>query len=381
MQVVATHIGGDWFFDQVTGLARLGHDVRAVVPGEGPLTAKLRAAGIPLDIIPFSGKKIRQLPRISVAEIQLMRLIRAHQPEVIHSHLIKAMLACRMATVGYRGGIVVSQVPGTVHLRSRAVRWMDQVTLRRDDVVLGSCQAIADEYVQMGARSTAVSYYGCDVHKVDPLTSASTFRREFGLADDTPAVGMVAYMYPYRLRAFREYGVKGHEVFIDAAPKVLAQVPNARLFVIGDELIGNGDYRRSLEERARQLGLGDRIVFTGYRGDVTDVMAGLDVIVNPSIEESACYTMVEALLMRKGVIASDVGGLPDTVQNGETGLLVPPGNSAELADAVVTLLGDPGLRQKMGELGRERCLRRFDIKNTVSKVEEVYLAALGAAAG
>lgn len=376
MQIVATPIGADWFFDQVIGLTQLGHDVSAVVPGEGPLAAKLRAAGIGVDVIPFSGKKLRQLPRISVAELQLMRLIRARQPDVIHAHLIKAMLAARVATIGRRRAILVSQVPGTVHLRSRVVRWMDQVTLQRDDVVLGSCQAIADEYVRMGARSTEVSYYGCDVHRIDPFIPGDTFRREFGLARSTPTVGMVAYMYPYRLRAFREYGVKGHEVFIDAAPEILRRIPSAHLFVVGDELIGNGDYRRSLEARARRLGLDGRLHFTGYRADVPSVMAGLDVVVNPSLEESACYTMVEALLMRRGVVASDVGGLPDTVQHAESGLLAPPGDRAALADAVVRLLADPDLRQEMGQVGRERCLRRFDVKETVAGVEETYRTAL-----
>jgi len=360
----------------VTGLAQLGHEIRAVLPGEGPLTAKLRAADIPVDVIPFSGKKIQQLPRISMAQVQLARLIRKHQPEVIHSHLIKAMLCCRIASAACPDALVVSQVPGMVHLRHGIAKWLDQATLRRDDVVLGSCRAVQNEYVRMGAKATGTSYYGCDVHRIDPFTSPEPFRREFGLPGGAPAIGMVAYMYSYRLRSFREYGVKGHEVFIDAAPEILRRVPDARLFVVGDELIGDGSYRRSLEDRARRLGLGDRMIFTGYRGDIPAVMAGLDLVVNPSIDESACYTMVEALLMRKGVVASDVGGLPDTVQHGETGLLVPPGDAGALAASVVELLADPERRQRMGQLGRERCLRTFDIKRTVFEVEETYRSAL-----
>src|SRR6266545_5679890 len=115
-----------------------------------------------------------------------------------------------------------------------------------------------------------------------------------------------------------------------------------------------------------------RLWFTGYRSDIASVMAGLDVVVNPSLEESACYTMVEALLMRRGVVASNVGGLPDTVQHGETGLLVPPGDPAALAVAVTELLADPGRRRTMGRWGRERCLRKFDINATVAQVEALY---------
>ena len=376
LQVTGTPVGGDWFYDQVSGLARLGHTVCAVLPGHGPLASRLRAAKIPVEIIPFSGRQLRQLPRITAAEARLLRFVRAFRPDVIHSHLIKAMLSCRIAAFGYQPALRVSQVPGTVHLRTPTARWLDRWSLWRDDVVIGSCRAIADEYRAMGARSVAVSYYGCDVRRIDPGASGAAFRREFGLADDTPTVGMVAYMYPNGLRAFRQVGVKGHEVFLDAAPLILRRVPDARLFVVGDELAGSGAYRRSLQARADALGLAGRVWFTGFRSDVTAVMAGLDVVVNPSIEESACYTMVEALLMRKGVVASDVGGLPDTVQHRETGLLVPPGDPAALAGAVAELLADPQLRRRLGSRGRDRCLRRFDITATVGQLDGLYRAAL-----
>ena len=203
----------------------------------------------------------------------------------------------------------------------------------------------------MGARAVAVSYYGLDVRKFDPRTSGAGFRREFGLADDTPTVGMVAHMYPTNMRAYRKNGVKGHEVFLDAVPLILQQVPDARMFVVGDELAGNGDYRRRLEARAAALGLTDSVHFTGHRSDIASVMAGLDVAVNPSLQDSACGTMVQALLMGKGVVASNVGGLPDTVQDGETGLLVPPADPAALAAAVTKLLTDPVLRLGNGQPG------------------------------
>ena len=118
---------------------------------------------------------------------------------------------------------------------SRPYRLLDQWTLSRDDLTIGSCQAIADHYRAMGARSVAVSYYGFDVHHLDPLTPGSAFRREFGLADDIPTVGMLAHMYPTQLRAFQAIGVKGHEVFLDSAALLLKRIPGIQIFVIGDE--------------------------------------------------------------------------------------------------------------------------------------------------
>jgi glycosyltransferase involved in cell wall biosynthesis len=374
LQVTGTSVGGSWFHDQVTGLAQRGHVVRAVLPEPGPLAARLAGAGIGVDIVPFRGKRPEQLPRIAAAELRLMRLIRDFRPDVIHAHLIKAILACRLASAGYRKALRVAQVPGTVHLHLPVLRWLDRCTLRRDDVVIGSCQAIADRYRAMGARSVAVSYYGCDVHAIDPATSGAAFRREFGLADATPAIGMIAHMYRSGLRAFRDIGVKGHEVFIDAAPLIRSAFPGAVLFVIGDELTGDSGYRRALQERAAALGADVR--FTGHRSDIAAVLAGLDVVVCPSMEESACYAAVEALLMGNGVVASDVGGLPDTIRHGQTGLLVPPGDPAALAEAVAALIADPARREQMGYLGRAECLRRFDISSTVGQVEAVYLRAL-----
>jgi glycosyltransferase involved in cell wall biosynthesis len=359
----------------VTGLARLDHDVRVVLPAGGPLADGLRAAGVAVEIIPFGlSRRVRQLPPLAAAELRLLRLVRDFRPDVIHAHLLIGTLACRLASAGYRPALRVTQVPGMPRLHIPALRWLDRWTLRRDDVVIGSCQAIADRYRAMGARSVAVSYYGCDVHAIDPSTPGAAFRREFGLAGGTPAVGMIAHMYRSRLRAFQDVGVKGHEVFIDAAPLIQARVPGAAIFVVGDELAVDRGYRRELEARAAARGAA--VHFTGHRPDIAAVLAGLDVVVIPSIEESACYVAVEALLMGKGVVASEVGGLPDSVRHGQTGLLVPPGDPAALAAAVATLIADPAMGQEMGRRGRQECLRRFDIDATTAQVEALYRAAL-----
>jgi glycosyltransferase involved in cell wall biosynthesis len=376
LQVTAASAGGDWFLDQVRGLAARGHTVCAVVPAEGPLSSRLRAADIQTQIIAFRGKRVHQLPRLAIAETQLIRLARSFQPDVIHAHLLKAVLCCRTAAAGFRGALRVSQLPGTVHLHSPLLRWLDLGTLRVDDLVLGSCQAIAMRYQAAGARRVAVSYYGCDVHAVDPETPGHVFRQEFGLGPNTPVIGMVAHMYPTRLRAFRDVGVKGHEVFLDAAPLILQQVPDAQMFVVGDEFIGDGTYRRALEDRAYALGVRGRMHFTGHRTDIASVLAGLDVVVCPSLAESASYALVEALLMGKGVVASDVGGLPDSVRHGKTGLLVPPADPAALASAVTNLLAAPGWRNELGRLGREHCLRQFDLSATVDTVEALYREGL-----
>jgi glycosyltransferase involved in cell wall biosynthesis len=373
LQIAGTAVGGDWFYHQVTGLARRSHVVCAVVPRQGPLADRLRAAGIRVEVIPFGmSRRLRHLPSCAAAEIRLVRLVRAFRPDVIHSHLILAILASRVASLGYPHALRVAQMPGMTCLYPSAVRWLDKRTVFRDHLILGTCRAIADEYRALGARSVAVSYYGCDVRQFDPHTSGAAFRREFGVPGGVPAIGIVAYLYRCRLPGFEHIGLKGHEVFLDAARLILEQIPDAQLFVIGDSLVDSGEYRHELQKRATALGIERSVHFTGRRADIASIVAGLDVVVNPSLAESACYTMIEALLMEKGVVASDIGGLPDTIQNGETGLLVPRGDSQALAAAVIKLITNPSARRAMGRLGRERCLRRFDIEATVSQVEALY---------
>ena len=118
------------------------------------------------------------------------------------------------------------------------------------------------------------------------------------------------------------------------------------------------------------------MIFTGHRPDIAAVLAGLDVVAVPSMEESACYAVVEALLMGKGVVASNVGGLPDTIRHGHTGLLVPPGDPAALAAAITDLVTDPARRHHMAQTGRTECLHRFDIDTTVAHIEALYHAGL-----
>src|SRR5581483_6341194 len=159
--------------------------------------------------------------------------------------------------------------------------------------------------------------------------------------------------------------------FIDAAPLIRARIPGAALFIIGDELAADHGYRRDLEARAA-----GQVIFTGHRPDIPAVLPDLDIVTVPSLEESACYAAAEALLMRTGVVSSNVGGLPDTIRHVHTGLLVPPADPPALADAVCSLIADPARRAAMAAQGRTECLHRFDITTTITHLETLYTQAL-----
>ena len=192
-----------------------------------------------------------------------------------------------------------------------------------------------------------------------------------GLDPERQTVAMVGHIYASRLAAFSVVGMKGHEVFLEAAAELVKARRDVQFLVVGDEFGGDGTYRARLEARAAE-NLDGRIVFAGFRSDIPALLACIDVIAIPSVSESASYGAMEALMLGCAVVASDVGGLPDTVVNGETGILVPPRDAARLAAAISRLLDDPRLREQLGAQGRRHVASNFDIARSIDELDELY---------
>lgn len=377
LQICGTAEGGRWFLDQVVELSARGHDVETVLPGSGTLERALTAQGVRVHLIPFRGYRPQALLRLLRAQRDLDRLIHRGGFDVVHAHLLKSVVSARLSCAGRRHPALVSQVTGLVHLESAPLNLIDRLTSPFDDALVASCTNFAEVYESRGAKNVFVSHYGCHVEEFAPGDGArDATRKALDLGPDDVAVGMVAHMYPSSFKSFREVGVKGHETFIDAAAQVVQRNPQVRFFIVGDEFVGDGSYRRALEERATLRGLGDRVVFLGHRTDIRDLVSAMDVLANPSLSESASYTVIEASLMEKPVVASRVGGLTDTVADGLTGTLVPPADSAALAAAISRYAREPELRAAHGREGRKRVAAMFDIKATVSSLEEIYQKVL-----
>lgn len=376
LQVSGAAEGGSWFVDQLIGLRDRGHRVHAVVPSPGSVEEALRRTGIPVEIIPFRGYRIQDGKRLIGAQRRLGTLIRRGDFDIVHAHLLKSMVVSRLAARGRSAPVVISHVPGVVHLQSRLLAAIDRSTMRWDHALIGSCTAFAEVYRRMGARQVFVNHYGFHTDRFDPDIPGAPFRAEQGAAETEILVGMVAHMYPTRLRAFSQTGVKGHETFIDAAALFLRRGTNAHFFIVGDEFAGDGSYRRTLEQRVAAHGIRDTIRFLGHRADIPHVLAGLDILVNPSLSESASYTMMEASLMRKPVVATKVGGLVDTVLDGSTGLLVRPDDPTAVSQALERLAVDSNFRRRLGIAGRSHVLANFDIAHTLDELEGIYSTVL-----
>jgi glycosyltransferase involved in cell wall biosynthesis len=206
-----------------------------------------------------------------------------------------------------------------------------------------------------------VIHTGIDLSQFDSGKSGAEVRAEFGIPADALVVGTVS----------RLYIEKGHKHLIDAAAALRDRVPQLRLLIVG-----TGDQRAPLEQQARALGIADRVVFTGFYDDLSGALRAMDVFAQPSVEHEGFPTAVlEAQGAGLPVLASDIGGTHETMDNGSTGLLIPPGDAAALADAIAALAEDPARRGAMAAAARPWIERRFTRDQMMVEMGALYREA------
>jgi len=381
-----------WFTNICGELRRRGFDVVAVIDSSpGDLSARLTGLGVPCRQVPmyFGGRLDRVRPllyaaAIPYAVVRLARLLRRERIDVAHSHVYVAnvvtRLACLLAGVPHVAGIAAPR-----HLEAALTRAVESATCRGDRAIACGCAYAAALYARLGvpADRLSVVYYGSPAADFDPSTvDALAFRRELGVSNDTPLVGMVAHFYPpmhgpQAPAATRGIGLKGHDTFLAAARIVAARMPAARFVMVGGGFNAAGDrYREALIASCRAGGFIDKVYFPGHRPDIQRVLASFDVAVQCALTEGLGGT-IEALLMERPTVATSVGGMPEAVRHEETGLLVPPSDPASLAAAIERLLRDRALAGRLARTGRALMLERFTLSRTGSDLASLYQRVAG----
>jgi len=187
-------------------------------------------------------------------------------------------------------------------------------------------------------------------------------REEFGLNRDDMVIGAIGYFAP----------LKGYDDLIKAMPLILEVVPRARLLITGEAIYpAYRDYKKKLRDLIDRLGLADTVIFAGQRDDLPQVLNTLDIFVLPSWTEGFGRANLEAMAAGKPVVSTNVGGIPEVVVDGETGILVPPHDPTTLAQAVIRLAEDETLRNKMGRAGLKRA-KNFSIGKMIDGAVAVY---------
>ncbi|MEW5762964.1 MAG: glycosyltransferase family 4 protein [Bacillota bacterium] len=289
--------------------------------------------------------------------------------DLVHTHGVRANLIGRLAA-RRAGRPVVTTVhsllafdyPGLAGrlVNALAERFSRHLTAH----FIAVSQALKDALVRGGIPEEKITVVYNGVTVAAPHVPRETLRARLGYAPDTPLVGIVA----------RLHRVKGHQVFLTAAREVLARRPGVKFLVVGA-----GPERQALEALARELEIGEAVRFTGFVTDVGAVMAALDVLVVASYWEGFGLTAAEALGLGVPVISTSAGGLGEVVRHGETGLLVPPGNAGEMANAVLWILDHPEEARVMTERGGQLVRREFTPEKMARQTLQVYRKVLAQA--
>lgn len=382
--VVGTGEGARWVAEQLRELRdRYGCEVVAVAGGEhGSLIDLLESEGIPYHVEDFALNTGRRLLRAGVTLTRLVRLFRRERFDVVHSHLFFSMMIARIAAWIADVPVRVAMYAAPFQLDAPTSLWMDRTTWRMESTLIPSCEWSVELCRRMGAPDDrlALIYYGPDERRFDPTNiEPAGIRAEYGWPDDTPLIVNVAYYYP-RMPASRWVpavlhgrGIKGHGDLVKAAPYVLAEYPQAKFLMIGPGWGETGEqYKREVQELVERMGLSDSVIFPGFRPDANRILREANVAIQASLHDNPAGT-VEALLMKCPTVVTRVGGLTDTVREGQTGLQANPSDPTDLGRTILEMLRTPERARSFGEAGRELMLERFTLTRTAKDLHELYL--------
>ena len=328
--------------------------------GVEPLAERAAALGVPVRRIPAMPLGLTGARRVPA----LARLLRRQRPAVFHAHM-SSPVACKWGLVA----ALLARVPavlGTVQVGAyepptRSARWQLRALARGVDRYLAVSREIAGELVErLGwpAEKVEVVYNAVDAERVT-VAAPPRLREQLGGSQTRPLV-----LTPARLNA-----QKGHEALLEA----IAEVPDA-LFV----LAGDGPERGALEARAAELGVAERVLFLGRREDIPQLLAACDVFALPSLYEGSSLAVLEAMAAAIPIVSSAIGGTDELIEDGRSGLLVAPGDSAALAAALRRLLADPDLRRELAGRARERVDEGLTREQNAARIAAVYTELLGA---
>jgi glycosyltransferase involved in cell wall biosynthesis len=322
----------------------------ACQPGS-PLFAEAAASAVPAEPV-----RMRSAADVG-ALLRLRRLIRDRDVGIVHTHSSVDSWLAGLAARSLGRPVVRSRHVSIPIRRRRALVY------RLADRIITSGESVRSIVIAAGIapeRVVAISA-GVDGERFHAGVSGRAVRDELGLGD-APVVGLVANVR----------GSKGHGVFLEAARAVLASRPDARFLIVGDG-VGFDEVAR----RVRAMGLEPSVRLTGFRRDVPQVMAALDVLALPSIRSEAIPQVIpQALAVGTPVVASTVGGSPELIRDGENGRLVAPGDARALADAILALLGEPERARAMARAGQAMVRERYTIDATMARTTAVYRTLL-----
>jgi glycosyltransferase involved in cell wall biosynthesis len=348
-----------------------------VSPGEASLEDAARRAGVHLHPIEQMGRRVSPWSDLTVL-IRLLRLMRRVQPDVVHTHTAKAGALGRVAAALYNGArsprrrcLIVHTFHGHVmhgyfgSVANRLVRVTERglasVTDRVVTISDRQRQDIVARYRIAAAAKVRVVPLGFELEPLLDLPEAELARRLLGVPSDALVIGFIG----------RLVSIKQPLALVDAFAGLSKSHPHAVLLVVGD-----GDLRPAVERDVARRGLTRQVVFAGWREDLPTIYAAVDIVALTSRNEGTPVALIEAMAAARPVVATDVGGVADLVEDGDTGFIVPLDDQRALIDALGRLASDPEERRRLGQNGRARVLAGYRADRLADDLDRLYRSGL-----
>ncbi len=337
-------------------------EVKVILPENSLLKPHIDAMGIP--VIEVSGIADKSLDWGAVGELK--RIFKAEKPDLVHTHAsMSARIAAKMAgaKIVYTRHSVFPPSPRISRGLGKIIN--GAVNNYLSDGIIAVAEAAKDNLTDTGVSDKKISVI---LNGVEPLTPVSAddkakLRNRFSLSEGEKAVSIVA----------RLEDIKGHDYFIDAAAKLLHEGINAKFFIAG-----TGSYEEHLKAKVKDMGLEDKIIFTGFISDVDKLMNVTDIQANASFgTEATSLALLEGMSLGIPAAVSDFGGNPGVIKDGVNGFVVPKKNADALADALRKLLTDEALYKKLSDGAKAIFAQTFTAKAMTRNTEKLYFDIIG----
>lgn len=321
---------------------------------DNPYLGEVQACGLQQVLIPTR----HQADLIAIEKLR--NTIEKHRIDILHTHGYKSDLFGYFAAKGKQVKLV-STAHGWIQnsIKAKLYVRIDKLILRYYDRVIAVSEQIKNDLINAGV----LEYKIIKVHNAINLNQYSqeygnpVLRNEYGISNHCTIIGTIG----------RLSSEKGQIVFLNAANIILSKYPDS-IFVI----IGEGPDMNHLKKHAIRLGIGKKVIFTGHRRDMIDIYHDLDIVIIPSFTEGLPNVGLEALAMKKSIVATNVGGIPEFIENEKTGILVKPGHPEEIAEAVSWLLINTEKAKIIVENGRKLIEQKYSFVQRIKGVTEIY---------
>jgi glycosyltransferase involved in cell wall biosynthesis len=350
----------------IAGLTKF-QDVRltVILLNSGILADRLGECGIPVRILEERSHNAVQLL------FQIRRILSEERFDILHTHRYKENilggLAGTMAGVPHQIRTVHGMAEpfvGFKSLKSRVYRMLDTLVTRTriNKSIAVSCDIERQLAAKYGADRVVMIHNGIDCERLQLTTSPAVVRQRLGVDVTHKLIGSVGRLTP----------VKGYQYLLGAFRRIAERDSQVRLVLVGD-----GPERQRLGSLAKEYGIDKKVVFYGFTSDVGEILAALDVFVLSSLHEGISISLLESLALGIPSVVTAVGGNPEVVRHNETGLLVPPLDEPALADAIVSLLDNPGRAAAMREAGKKLVETEFSKDAMATRVHTLYRRLVG----